>query len=109
MRTGSIVRAWRAIQCVSWALKLIVRRRYTVPAPQSLIQVSHQGRRLTLVMTAASIGALVTLFGGKLDSLVSSGVVITVVAAGAFLFGGAIIFGLRTIKSQSGFLRGRPS
>ena len=48
--------------------------------------------------SASLIGAVAALFGGRLDSVVAEGVGIAVVATGALLFGGAMIFGLRAIR-----------
>ncbi len=48
--------------------------------------------------SASTIGVVAALFGERLDSVVAEGVGIAVVAAGALLFGVAMIFGLRTIR-----------
>ena len=79
-----------------------------MPELKPLIHASLQGRRLTIVMTLIAVGAIATLFGGKLDSMTKAGVGNAVVGAGAVLFGTSILIGLRTIRCprcNAGWLR----
>ena len=68
-----------------------------VPNPQSLLRASRQSKKLSIVATVALIGAILALFGEKLDALFGPGAAVVGVSIGCLLFGGAMFVALRSI------------